>query len=474
MNFIEVLNNWEIKYDIFNIATVDGFDFYSYMHREFTKMTLDLVQGVKRDHLGEENKESQLKVFLRLLKKSEKISKKNVDLLVLNHSRRKLVDGKYVCQFTEFLSDYFPDSVYLERPHTNHTHLEPAVTKNLVYVDRIYLKSYIYRLLCKTLAPKKYKAIYAQIKAIMDEPFDALSKELGVEINKKKYYERCTLLYYFYKSRRKDYKKFLEKLNPKAVLEVVGGSIDARIINELCKEFEIPTIELQHCLLDVTAHYPKGHGTRQFTDYYLTYSDYWKEYSHFPIADERVIPCGSVEFESQVTKYLELKTTSDKKRIVFLSGPGYGEILSEVAVKLQELDKDNNLSIVYKLHPAEFNTWKDDYKVLAKSGIKVIDTREIGLYECFADADAQIGVYSTAIYEGIAFDLETYVLNIPFAGDFIDFCKAGHGLLVDDAKELYNALMNGDATKLNNSSDMFWKSNAKENVVVNIKNILNK
>lgn len=94
--------------------------------------------------------------------------------------------------------------------------------------------------------------------------------------------------------------------------------------------------------------------------------------------------------------------------MLFISQGTIGEQLSKFAIEVQqapEIDHD----IVYKLHPDEYDRWEDEYPWLVDSGFKVIDSSEPPLYELFAESSAQVGVGSTAVYEGLAFGLETFV-----------------------------------------------------------------
>ena len=99
-----------------------------------------------------------------------------------------------------------------------------------------------------------------------------------------------------------------------------------------------------------------------------------------------------------------------------------------------------------------------------------ITINEQSIYAYFAQSDAQVGVFSTALYEGLAFDLTTYILDIPFAADFIDFCEEGYGTLVHSAKELLADIRDEASGK--SLSSLFWKENAKENMITEIKKIM--
>jgi len=160
--------------------------------------------------------------------------------------------------------------------------------------------------------------------------------------------------------------------------------------------------------------------------------------------------------------------------VLFISGAAYGDQLSRVALELLNESRrrgDKKVKIIYKLHPDEFGSWKERYPELVKEkDISVIDSRDVSIYEFFDGADAQVGVFSTALYEGLAFQLRTFILDIPFAAEFIDFCKSGNGTLISDGKQLYDALVSDSGTKAIDT-EKFWKSGARENIVKRIKEI---
>lgn len=477
MEFDEKFCEWELKHELFEKGFVRGFAFYSLLRRELVNTTLNKSQGITQDPFAAKGQTvTGLKLFLRLMKKTEKTKVKNPDLLILCHPRRNRTGDVYESVFTDYLEEEFESSVTLERLFDDHSHFEPAMTKNLCYVDRIVLKSYLVRILASKLKKKEYAAIKSEVRAIMDGPLNELENIFAVDVDRKKYYERAVTLYYFYNSRKKDFNRFLDKLKPKMMVEVVCKSVDAMILNELCRDKGIPVVEIQHSLLGPIARYPKGIYEKQSPEYYLSYSDYWSEYQTYPIAEENVFSCGSPYFERQVEKYrTEKKTSSDKvKNVLFISGLAYGDKLSRVAIELKEAAGDA-VEIIYKLHPDEFGSWRELYPELAASGIRVVDSKDVSIYEFFNDADAQVGVFSTAIYEGIAFGPKTYILNIPFAAEFIDFCNAGYGTLIENGQQLWEDMQRGlENSSSINMSEKFWKSNAKKNVVNTLKDIFKK
>lgn len=488
MELIDEIMEWELKHNLFEKGFVRGFAFYSYLRRELVNTALNSRANVTTDPFASKGQEDTgLKLFMKLTKRGLRTDVRDADLLILCHPRRQKSGDVYESVFTDFLTEEFPNSVTLERLFDNHSHYEPALTKNLCYTDRVTLKSYIYRIFKQKFCKKEYSAIKNEVKAIMEEPMKELEAAAGIDLKRKTYYERAVTLYYFCKIRRPDYEKFLDKVRPKVMAEVVCKSVDAMLLNDICRDRGIPVVELQHSLLGGIAKYPAGIYEKQSPEYYLSYSDYWSEYQTYPIAPENVHSCGSVYFERQVKKYkTEKRVKSDgKQTVLFISGPTYGKAMAQTAVGLKKAS-GGNVNIIYKLHPDEFGSWRKLYPELVENEINVIDSRDVSIYEYFNDSDAQVGVFSTAIYEGLAFDIDTYILDNPFAGEFVKFCEDGYGTLVGSGEELWAALekkgeaekngggVTGDTAAAGGTSlaEKFWKSNARENIVREIRKIM--
>jgi hypothetical protein len=72
-----------------------------------------------------------------------------------------------------------------------------------------------------------------------------------------------------------------------------------------------------------------------------------------------------------------------------------------------------NFSIKYKLHPGEYERWQEYpslVQLVENYGVELI--KDCDLYELLSTSSYQIGVFSTAIYEGLEFGCKTILLNI--------------------------------------------------------------
>jgi hypothetical protein len=122
-----------------------------------------------------------------------------------------------------------------------------------------------------------------------------------------------------------------------------------------------------------------------------------------------------------------------------------------------------NQKIVYKLHPGEYARWKKEYPWLVDADIKVIEDDSVSLYQLFAESKIQIGVNSTAIYEGLSFGLRTFVLNLPGVEYMEDLAKEHYVTIIRSVDELQEYLRKpGPMPKI--STEKFFRSNALENI----------
>ena len=121
--------------------------------------------------------------------------------------------------------------------------------------------------------------------------------------------------------------------------------------------------------------------------------------------------------------------------------------------------------MIYKLHPSEYADWKTRYPWLRESSVEVIDDPRRSIYELFAGTDAQVGVYSTALFEGLAFGLPTFIAKIPGWADMEILIQRNLATLVSNADELVNCLNGELHSPSQDNLDAIWQPNPKENFV---------
>lgn len=396
------------------------------------------------------------------------------DVLILNAERRVWSEDHYECIYTDKIASAYPGSVVLERPYCQ-KHYRPVTTKNLVYTDPIEIKTMLHWYSSQLLHKKKVKAIRETLCSKIRKPIEEINRTYQVECDLNRILDKMVCGYYVYQIKRKEFEKILDQIDPKIILEVVGYNIDCMIVNELAEERHIPTVELQHGATGkshAAYNYYPGTRVRQFPQYFFAFSRFWIDMAHYPLSPDRLKEIG---FPHLCEKARAVKSKTSKKfprQIIFISQPKIGKMLSEIAVELNELLDDRQFRIVYKLHPGEYERWRERYTKLAASGIEVIDNNRDDLYDLFAASTCQIGGYgSTATFEGLEFDLKTYIMREGAYPAVTALCEKGIAQFFDSARDLYQLILSDSSTVEQRNG--FWKENALENMKREIDSIMN-
>ena len=151
-----------------------------------------------------------------------------------------------------------------------------------------------------------------------------------------------------------------------------------------------------------------------------------------------------------------------KNQILFISQGVIGKYLSKVAFDLACELKD--YKIIYKLHPGEYETWRQNYPELVEASafdnFEVIDHSEIPLYKLLAESKYQVGAFSTAIYEGMMFGCKTFILDVPGVEYLDDLIGRGYVFKIKDVDDLNDNLESFKPTDYDNN--FFFKNLDKE------------
>jgi hypothetical protein len=325
------------------------------------------------------------------------------DILFFGHSRRKFrEDGKWWDIYCDPILDKIKRNyVYVEFPYIDKHFNHPKTMKVKYYDFPIIFSSILRRFFIKIELSSTEKQILLQVRQHIQ---NALSVDINIESIVKQSLS-CR------KSEMPFYRALLKKIRPKLVIVVVSYGKETLI--ETCKQLGIPVIELQHGVINplhLGYSFPCHNQIKHtFPDYLFTWGDFWKESTKFPISKKQVYSMGYPFLESQICKFNQKLKVN---QILFLSQGTIGKELSKFAVDLN-MKKDLGYKIVYKLHPGESSRWKREYPWLKDSSINVIDNDSVPLYQLFAQSKIQVGVSSTAIFEGLNFGLKTYIVNLP-------------------------------------------------------------
>jgi hypothetical protein len=359
--------------------------------------------------------------------------------------KKKGDDGGYWNLFIDYLvDDLTSSSQSLEIPFEGR-HLEPPKDKKVKYLDALMMFGWIFRKLIKVkfTNDEEDRIMWLEHK---------INKEFGISIN----------LMDELKDRLKKRREYLLILDfiltiykPKAIVEVCYYGMENMVLNELCKDKGIATMELQHGTMGpyhMAYDFPKGVKLDVFPDYFLSFGKYWEDCTNLPLPKNHIFTCGYPYLETEYKKY---KKTKNNKQVLFISQGTIGKELSKIAVEFAE---KGDYDVVYKLHPGEYSRWKEEYPWLLESKVKVIDNDNEPFYKLLAESYAQVGVYSTAIYEGLVFGLRTFIAELPGWENMADLIDGGYAVKVVDAAGLSRSLKSGKGKKLN--VDYFFKKDS--------------
>lgn len=354
------------------------------------------------------------------------------EVLFWGHERRKrLEDGYWWDVYCDPIHRSLElDSLHVELPYDN-THLSPARTENLRYLDLIQITGGMRR-----RAGLVDVDLTAEKRRRLDGVTEYIEREFGVIVDVEDV-AREALSYRA--STIGLYRRFLRRVDPEVVVLVVSNGKETFI--EVCKERDVPVVELQHGILNEYEYaysYPGDRTKRAFPDYLFTFGEYWHRQVELPVPDERIRPVGYPFLEDRVEEHQQVER---REQVLFLSQPNIGESLARVAV---EFDEDHPSDVVFKIHPHEYGHWRSDYPWLVSSDVEIVGDGGRSLYRLFAESTAQVGVFSTALYEGLRFGLDTYLVDLPGVVHLSDLYETDRATLVGDAGELTSAMVEPD------------------------------
>jgi len=386
------------------------------------------------------------------------------ELLFIGHPRRQRRKGLWWDIYCDpIIEDVVEPSglsyLLVERPYLNR-HRTPARTKNLRYLDGIALRSALARRWRPLGLNGEDTRVLTEIQEYLKDRFCVSADVRGL----------CSHQLHLRQSQISLYRRLLQRVRPRLVFLVV--SYGNETIIEACRSLGIPTVELQHGLLapmHLGYSFPDAnHRKKNFPDYFFAFGDFWKETVALPLVEDRIFSVGFPHFERELSRY---SNEPKRRQIVFLSQKSIGAELSRCATRLAAR-RDLGYGIIYKLHPGEFRHWRRDYPWLAEVPIEVIDGDHPTLYQLLSGSSIQVGVYSTAIYEGLAFGLQTYLLplsGIEFMGGLVE--RVPEVMVVKGADDLAEKIRDSRSL-LPRNTHRFFRPNAVENIREAIQAIL--
>ena len=321
------------------------------------------------------------------------------DVVVFTHNRSKKIEDKFEDIYTHSLvTDLRKSSksfLCFEKPFQG-KHVREK-DPNVKYQDFILLASILYGKLYRI----KNKDSLGLIRQVEKEIENATANSIDLISLFKKNIGR-------YKLGNKLYLRLFKKIKPKIIYSVASYSYLGDMISA-AKILGIKTIELQHGVVSkyhMGYSFPKDQNLLYYSEVFYSWGDFWNK--SVENAFNEVKNNGFQYFRDRIKIY---RNTVKENKILILSQTALGGQIMNETLKL--INKFSEFQILYKLHPEEYKLYKkySSYSKLA-SYKNLVFLEECNLYDIMSKSKIQIGVFSTALYEGLGFSCNTFLYNL--------------------------------------------------------------
>lgn len=330
---------------------------------------------------------------------------RKVDEVVIEHPRSAVFDGERVDIYT-------------------HTYREAARRsgKTVVSLNRLDPGAAVksadrnrYSLACLPLALVGWRrlkpyGLSAEALACINDVSARLSSALGCEVALAPILARAIGKFKFNAG---FYRLLFKAIKPEKVTVVIGYACGDAIY--AAKQLGIQTAEIQHGTFSayhLGYSYPGREAEVElFPAKVLTWGAYWSLLAQMPIERQQLSVIGFDFFKKKLASLPVVQKSS--KNMVVISQGALGDKIAEcINAFCRELD---GYTIYYKLHPSEFARWREYpfLEELSRTGQIEIVTDQYDLYTLLNQAAIQVGVFSTALYEGLALGCKTILLDLP-------------------------------------------------------------
>lgn len=347
--------------------------------------------------------------------------------LVMEHPRKVKINESYVDIYSQELVEDMESKDYfsIEYPYMD-KHFKSVNNKNKSYMDFFYLYAVL------SLPSVLFKFTKQETKSII-ELKEILNRDFQLNMNLKSFlYKKIIVFKLKYRFFDKLIKK--KKIN-KVILVVSYGNYP---LIAAARDNDVEVIEMQHGVItNYHLAYNFGETNKDlnyFPDKLLTFGPYWNNIIGLP-NQTKIETYGFGYLNKQLEYYSNVN--KQKKQILFISQGTIGKQLAQKAYGIAKTMPD--YYFVYKLHPGEYSRWKNEYEALKKASklnnFEVIDNNEKNLYSYLAESEFQVGVYSTAIFEGLALNCKTILINLPGIEYMEELIEKNYVMYAKDEKD---------------------------------------
>ena len=409
----------EDKYNLLDFE-VDGVKVWQYTRMQFYYKLAEASEVLSQAH-SRLSKLDKIKHLISYMKNSlnhNYFTLKKKDVVVFSHSRVVNVDGELIDIYTKyFIDELLANGKEIVEFESAHLGVHKKQKQNYAhYTDWIALAQRVYKPFLKLNIPSDKLVVLKKVE-------DEINSKCKCKLDLVSF---SIMSIKTYKANYKIYSKIFQKVKPSVYYTVVSYG-QAPII-KAAKDNGVEVVELQH---GTFSKYHLGYSfpnrkepLEYFPDKLYVWNEFWKNMIKLPIDEKCVVADGFRYLDKQKSKFDYIG--KKQNQLVVLSQGAIGNAIAEKFLKYY--DRFNEYDIKYKLHPGEFDRWKS-YPALKKlsefDNVEIVKN-EIPLYELFVSSSLQIGVFSTALYEGVEFGCNTILLDvngIEYMDRFIELYK---------------------------------------------------
>ena len=172
----------------------------------------------------------------------------------------------------------------------------------------------------------------------------------------------------------------------------------------------------------------------------MSFGNYWSKNIKYPLQKDKIISFGNPYLFQKINSYSHI-VKEDRMVIISQNDP----IILKFAKDIKK-HFSKRLVVEYKPHPMEFyyDEEPDYFKDLRNADV-IVSHKNADLYEIFARSRWQVGINSTALFEGLYFGNTCFLIN------------AGETILVKNLIDLDLARLISSP----NDIDLDWKIDQK-------------
>lgn len=421
---------------------------------------------------SDEQSYTKKELFDMALNALKPFSYRDVDVLFVGNGRRtKNVDtGVFEDIYCDEIAKKY-NSVILEHPE-NHGHCQPNGMDNVYFTDRVAFKTNIAVKLSRKFNTGKRQRRTKQVTEVFTPLFAEIKKEFGPDLAEKLIPEIVDRMYYIDITKRYC-GKILDKAKPKLIIEICYYAMESYAMSILGHERGIPTAEYSHGFAFPT-HTPMQYNPEdhlpELPDYELIYSNTQLPIVNLP-DNVKMLTVGFPFFEKQREHYQNLYP-KEEKTICFISTLHEGEEISKVAAKVAELIGDE-YRVIYKLHPFEFNIYKERYPWTNTDKLEVIAGNGQHIFRYLSESSIVVSARTASVWEGIGFGCKTILLNFGDTAINMEyFIKEKNVPLVDTAEQVIDLIKSGKAGAV--EPDGMFEPDAMNNICKFIDEVINR